>query len=81
MLKKYMNMEATELRLRVISLDTECNILKAQVQSLRDERNKLMRKVADVDLSRDDSRPLQHPNGASLPSIPRINNPNSPRQS
>ena len=75
MLKKYMNMEASELRLRVIALDTENNILKAQIQSLRDERNKLLAKCSNVDLSRSDEPRLQQQqnSGSSLPPIPKLN--------
>jgi seryl-tRNA synthetase len=72
MFKRYKDMEAPDLRMRVIALDTENNILKAQIQSLRDERNKLMRKVADVDLSRNDEpRLVQQNNGMSNP--PKLN--------
>lgn len=50
-IKKYSQKEASDLRIYCVALDTENNILKAQLQSLRDERNKLLRKLADVDLS------------------------------
>ena len=65
--KKYMVMEAPDLRMRVIALDTENNILKAQLQSLREERNRLLRKVADIDLSSD--RPVQSSGMSPVPKL------------
>jgi hypothetical protein len=75
-IKKYTVMEAPELRLRVISLDTECNILRAQLQSMRYERNMLLKKATEIDLNANENRPQQQNN--SLPAIPKLNS-NSPR--
>lgn len=70
---KWEKMEASQLRMYCIALDTENNILKAQLDSTRRERNALLKKTADINL--DDSRtpPIQN---NSLPPIPR---PNLPR--
>jgi hypothetical protein len=50
-IKKYSQKEASDLRIYCVALDTENGILRAQLQSIRDERNKLLKKLADVELS------------------------------
>jgi hypothetical protein len=62
--------------MRVVALDTENSIMKATIQSLRFERNQFAKKNVDVDLS---NEPKPQQQNSSLPPIPRINNPNSPR--
>lgn len=76
-IKKYTNMETPELKMRCIALDTECNILRAQLQSMRYERNMLLKKATEIDLNANENRPQQQNN--TLSPVPRINNPNSPR--
>jgi uncharacterized protein involved in exopolysaccharide biosynthesis len=72
-IKKYSQKEASELRVYCVALDTENNILRAQLQSLREERNKLLKKLSDVELSNDNRQPPQQNSG--LPPAPRFNRP------
>lgn len=71
-IKKYSSKEASELKVYCVALDVENNILKAQLDSVRNERNKLLRKLADIDLSKD-SPPQQ--NQGNYPNIPKVNRP------
>lgn len=66
---KWEKMEASQLRMYCIALDTENNILKAQLDSTRRERNALLRKTADINL--DDSSRSPASLNSSLPPVPR----------
>lgn len=68
LVKRYKDMDASELRLRLIAMETENGILRAQLDSIRNERNKLLRKVADIDLSKDD-RLVQQSNLSPPPKL------------
>jgi hypothetical protein len=68
LVKRYKDMDASELRLRLVALETENLILKAHLDSVKFERNKLLRKVADIDLSKDD-RIVQQSNLSPPPKL------------
>lgn len=71
-INKWEKMETSQLRMFCIALDTENNILRAQLDSTRRERNALLRKGADINLDDSPRTTVQN----SLPPIPR---PNLPR--
>lgn len=67
---KYSKMEEKELRLWCMALDTENNILKAQVQSVKDERNKLMKRYTEVAFA--DEKVDSRPQNSGLPPVPKL---------